>query len=217
MRRLPRRPQRLGATLEAQGLGGGHIPMQGWYAPSLAAPEEASVARWPQDEVVRLLQTGTSSQGSVLGPMADVVLNSTQHLSVSDLRAMANYLQALPAQPVPRERAEPVPPALLARGESLYQSHCVDCHGQSGEGAPDAYPPLAGNRALGMASAANVVRVVLGGGFAPATAGHPRPYGMPPFAHVLSDEDVAAVVSYLRQTWGGGAGPVSPLEVQRLR
>jgi mono/diheme cytochrome c family protein len=58
---------------------------------------------------------------------------------------------------------------------------------------------------------------VLGGGFAPATAGNPRPFGMPPFATVLSDRDVAAVLSHIRSSWGNNAGAVSELAVAQQR
>ncbi|HBF49155.1 MAG TPA: alcohol dehydrogenase, partial [Massilia sp.] len=58
------------------------------------------------------------------------------------------------------------------------------CHGERGEGLGP-YPALAGNRALTLEEPVNAIRVVLNGGFAPATAGNPRPYGMPPFSHVL--------------------------------
>jgi mono/diheme cytochrome c family protein len=63
----------------------------------------------------------------------------------------------------------------------------------------------------------NLVQVVLAGGFAPATAGNPRPYGMPPFATVLGDDDVAAVLSHVRRSWGNQAAPVSELTVSRQR
>ena len=54
-------------------------------------------------------------------------------------------------------------------------------------------------------------------GFPPATRGHPRPFGMPPFATVLSDADVAAVISYIRGAWGNRAAPVSELAVAQQR
>jgi mono/diheme cytochrome c family protein len=68
-----------------------------------------------------------------------------------------------------------------------------------------------------LASPVNVIKVVLGGGFGPATAAHPRPYGMPPYATLLSDAEIAAVVSYVRGSWGHRAAPVSALEVNRQR
>ncbi len=68
-----------------------------------------------------------------------------------------------------------------------------------------------------MDEAANPIRIVLNGGFAPGTAGNPRPYGMPAYGPLLSDGEVAAVVSYLRASWGNQAGAVSALDVNRYR
>ncbi|WP_428419873.1 c-type cytochrome [Methylibium sp.] len=200
-------------------LGGGLIPVQNWYAPSLLSADEAGVAEWATQEVVDLLKTGRSARGSVMGPMAEVVLRSTQHLSDADLRAMAVFLQSLPQRPArPREASTAyVAASPTSRGGKLYEQHCAQCHGAAGEGAPGLYPPLAGNRAVTMDSAANLVRIVHGGGYLPATAGNPRPFGMPPFAHVLDEADTAAVVSYVRGAWGNDAPPVTPLEVLRLR
>jgi mono/diheme cytochrome c family protein len=64
---------------------------------------------------------------------------------------------------------------------------------------------------------ANLIRIVLSGGFLPATQGNPRPYGMPPFSHVMNDADIAAVLSYVRASWGNDAPAVSALEVQQYR
>ena len=52
---------------------------------------------------------------------------------------------------------------------------------------------------------------------APATAGNPRPYGMPPFMLVLSDSEIANLLTYLRSAWGHQAGEVSALDVNRAR
>ena len=80
-----------------------------------------------------------------------------------------------------------------------------------------AYPALARNRAVLLGSTANLVHIVLEGGFPPSTAGNPRPFGMPPFATVLSDNEVAALLTFLRASWGNQAAPVSALEVSRFR
>jgi mono/diheme cytochrome c family protein len=102
-------------------------------------------------------------------------------------------------------------------GRQRYEQHCAQCHGERGEGAGLAYPPLAGNRAVTMASTANLVQVVLHGGFTPATAGNPRPYGMPPFVLSLNDREIAAVLTYVRGAWGNQAASVSEFDVSRLR
>ena len=82
---------------------------------------------------------------------------------------------------------------------------------------PGAYPALAGNRAVTMRSPANLVHIVLQGGFAPSTVGNPRPFGMPPFATTLGNDDVADVLSYIRSAWGNRGTPVSAFDVNRFR
>jgi len=212
----------LGASTSAPGqreFAGGMIPVLNWYAPSLHDDAEGGVAAGALNEVVSLLKTGVSPRGSALGPMAEVVSSSTQHWSDADLRAVAVFLQSLPRDKVPVSARAEVR-VDLSKGRKLYERHCADCHGAQGEGAkaesavsnveqggPWAYPPLAGNRAVTMGSAVNLVRVVRSGGFAPSTAGHPRPYGMPPFD--LNNDDMAAVISYIRTSWGNQAAPIS--------
>ena len=207
----------LGATTDARAFSGGLIPVQNWYAPALNAAHEAGVQQWPVEDVVALLKTGVAPHGSVLGPMAEVVFRSTQYLTDADARAMATYLQALPPQPGHPAPAAAPPAAALARGGKVYEQQCAQCHGEQGQGQPGAFPPLAGNRAVQLADPTNVLRVVLQGGYLPATAGNPRPHGMPPFQHLLSDEDVAAVATYVRSSWGNQAGGVGTIEVYRAR
>ncbi len=67
-----------------------------------------------------------------------------------------------------------------------------------------------------LASPLNVIRSVLDGGFTPVTAQNPRPYGMPPFAHALSSEEIALLVTYIRNSWGNRASPVSAVQVERI-
>jgi mono/diheme cytochrome c family protein len=55
------------------------------------------------------------------------------------------------------------------------------------------------------------------GGYPPSTQGNPRPYGMPPFANVMTDEEVAAVVSYVRNAWGNQGSMVTAAQVSRYR
>ncbi|BEP66529.1 MULTISPECIES: cytochrome c [unclassified Variovorax] len=213
----------LGATETKLGLSGGLIAVENWYAPSLADPHEAGVADWPAADVVALLKSGTSPRGSVMGPMADVVFRSTQYLSDADLGAMAIYLKDLPEavkQDAPEATKAPVAPlrrdaGAMVRGAKIYDQRCAYCHGDQGQGAAGAYPPLAGNRAVTMARPTNLIQVVAHGGFLPATAGNPRPYGMPPFGHALDATEVAEVLTYIRGSWGNNAAPVTQLDTMR--
>jgi mono/diheme cytochrome c family protein len=216
----------LGATASA-GFGGGLMPRRNWYAPALTRADEASVADWPLPEIVQWLREGRAPRGQATGPMAEVVVRSTQHLPQEDLLAMAVYLKSLPVQPAtPAPRFTPAAPERLQQGQRLYAQHCADCHGQTGAGGvlaegPRAgqrvVPPLAGNRLLVMNPSANLVRAIALGGFGAVTTAHPQPFGMPPFAHVLSDAQIADVVTWLRHNEAVPAPPLSALEVARWR
>ena len=210
----------LGAIRAQAGAAGGVI--HNWYAPALNAAAEAGVAASPEEEVVALLRTGINQSAVTLGPMAEVVYNSLQHLRDEDLRAMAIYLRSLnaPASPQPaaasRQSAETRMVA-NARGARDYADHCAGCHGQHGEGRAPATRALAGNRDVTMTPAMNVIRIVLQGGYAPGTVGNPQPFGMPPFGGTLSDERIADLVSYIRSAWGNDAPAVAGHEVARQR
>jgi mono/diheme cytochrome c family protein len=207
-----------GAMVTDPFLAGGLIPVQNWYAPDLSMGPEGGLAGWSEADVVALLKTGRSSKGSALGPMAEVVLKSTQHLTDDDLAAIATYLKTLPPRAPVRQRGNAVDAAQVAQaGQKVYAQHCADCHGADGRGKGDAYPPLDGNVSVTEPTGINAIRVVLSGGFAPATASHPRPYSMPPFAQVLTDDDAAAVVTYIRHAWSNRASSVSPNDVRAYR
>lgn len=212
-----------GATDGPLDLRGGALAGQGWWAPALDVAAEAGVADWALADIVQLLRSGQARGATVAGPMAMVVKNSTQHLNDADLLAMATYLQALPQrQPPPRTAlgagdAPDAPDAhQQALGARLYGAQCAACHGAQGEGRAG-MPALAGNRAVVMEPAVNVVRVVLGGGYGPSTAAIPQPHGMPPFGTLLGDADIAAVVNHLRRAWGHSASTVTALDVNRQR
>lgn len=195
---------------------GGQMPGGSWHAPSLASPDEGGVQRWAPDQVVRLLKDGVSGNAGVSGPMADVVFHATQHLTREDLTAMAGYLASIRIVPVDRPEARPADTEVMAQGETLYAEHCAGCHGRQGQGAAGLYPALAGNRAVTLPAHHNLVQLIRHGGFAPATGGNPRPFGMPPYGPLLDAHEIAAVATFLRQSWGHRAAPVSPLDVLRV-
>ncbi len=212
----------LGATDQNAKLAGGLIPVQNWYAPALNSGSELGLGSWSTGELVQYLKTGVSLRGAAYGPMSDVVFHSLQHLSDGDLGAIATYLrsQSEKTSPSDRQRVE-VSPELAAelvdQGRQIYVNHCAACHQLDGRGSGLQYPPLAGNPSIAMQPGTNAIRIVLLGGFQPGTKGNPRPYSMPPFAQLLNDHDVAAVVSYIRQAWGNKAPAVSPAVVGRFR
>ncbi|MCC7041913.1 MAG: cytochrome c [Burkholderiales bacterium] len=198
---------RWGAPADA--LTGGVIPGQGWYAPSLHPAASGSRV----EDTVALLRTGRNAHGSVTGPMANVVRESTQFWTDADLRAAADYLASL--APAAKAGAAPSTVAndVIAQGERVYVERCADCHGRDGRGAAGAYPPLAGNPTVQASNADNLVQILRHGTFGPTTRAVPRPYGMPPAD--LDDVQAAALLSYIRQAWGNAAPGVMPVDVAR--
>jgi mono/diheme cytochrome c family protein len=166
---------------------------------------------------VRLLQNGVSDHAGVSGPMAQVVYSSTQHLSAQDLNAMVEYLASIPVRGTDKQEVARASSGVMDRGAKVYKQHCASCHGDKGQGVPSIYPALAGNRAVLLDSPNNLVQIIRMGGFLPGTAGNPQPFGMPPFAQVLSNEDVAAVTTYVRQSWGNSAPAASTFDVHRAK
>ena len=207
----------LGATRLNAEFAGGLMPDEAWYAPSLASPNEAGLQRWPRDQAVKLLKSGVSAHASVSGPMADVVFNSTQYLTVQDLTAMVEYLANIRERENDTSKAPQAASEALGRGAKVYEQQCESCHGNKGQGVPDIYPALAGNRAVLLEHPNNLVQIIRKGGFLPTTAGNPQPFGMPPFGQVLSDEDIAAVTTFIRQAWGNAAPGVSTLDVHKIK
>jgi mono/diheme cytochrome c family protein len=152
--------------------------------------------------------------------MAEVTHNSLQYLTADDATAMAVFLKSLlelnpeDAHAIP---ATPPSASLQGLGRTTYENRCAACHRSDGQGMPPAYPPLAGNPSIEMEVSVNPLRMVLNGGYPPETFDNPRPYGMPPFAQVLSDDEVAAVVTYIRVSWGNHGLPVTPREANAMR
>jgi len=210
----------LGGSKESKEFEGGMIPNQNWYAPSLTSNREAGLGDWSLKDIGDLLQVGVSQRATVYGPMAEVVYNSLQYMNDEDTAAMAVYLKALPkrdADAPPPSSARLVEPAVMEGGQKIYLKQCAMCHHSEGKGYPPHYPPLAGNQSITMASPVNSIRMVLNGGYAPGTRKNPRPHGMPPFAHLLKDEEVAAVVTYIRVAWNNTGTPVTTTQVNDLR
>lgn len=218
----------LGANGGGQDLSGAELAMTNWYAPSLVSQEEAGLAHLQASQVQALLRSGVADKAAVFGPMAEVVANSLQYLSEADIRAMSSYLQALPQSkagvPDRLDQALAAPTVgkqemarIMAQGGSLYKTHCSDCHAEDGSGVAAIYPALKANRNLQMQNVANPLRIILAGGFAPTTKINPRPYGMPPFGPVLSDDEVALVLTYIRNAWGNQGSVVFAAGVNPYR
>ena len=106
------------------------MPGGEWYAPSLLPTEPEGASPQSQANLITLLQTGISPGRVISGPMAEVVMSSTQHLSSTDLKAIASYLTSLPPDaqhpPLPATpRLSPPPTKTTLAGGTLYDKHCA--------------------------------------------------------------------------------------------
>lgn len=181
-----------------------------WYAPPL---HQAALSRFAPDTLADYLRGGAASGRTAYGRMADVIAANLQHLTPDDALAMERYLRQLPA---PRAQAStPLRSASASRnGHALYTKHCADCHGERGEGEAGKYPSLAASSAVTAPDPVNLVRLIQFGAVAPSTPLAPQPYTMPPFAGVLTAEEIAAIANALREDAGVAAMPVTANEVQ---
>jgi mono/diheme cytochrome c family protein len=103
-------------------------------------------------------------------------------------------------------------------GTAIHEDRCAICHESSGEGIPGTFPPLARNPHVTANDASAAIVAVLNGMLVDITVrGHRYVGGMPGWRNWLSDADVAAVVTYIRTSWGNHAPAVSPAQVARIR
>lgn len=177
---------------------------------------------WTVPDTVELLKTGQNRFATASGSMTDVILHSTQNLHDDDLVAIAGYLKSLPsdkphaAAPPPLASAEPPARIYTTRGGLGYLQFCSDCHRPDGSGLKAVFPGLAGNPTVADQDAATLVHIMLTGWKTVATAAHPRVYTMPAFAR-LGDREIAEILSFVRESWGSGAGPVTEKDVAAAR
>ena len=184
---------------------------------------------WTVPDTVEMLKTGQNRFATASGSMTDVILHSTQHVSDPDLVAIATYLKSLPtdqprpAVPPPVAAASAAsavsePPARLftSAGGLGYTQFCTDCHRPSGGGVKGVFPALAGNPTVAAKDPATLIHITLTGWKTASTGAHPRVYTMPSFAR-LSDAEIAQILSFVRESWGQGAGAVAEAEVAEAR
>jgi mono/diheme cytochrome c family protein len=192
-----------------------------WSTANLT-PAPSGLGAWSLDDIAAYLKTGHNSRAAAFGPMGTVIANSTSHLTDADGHAIAVYLKSLPP-------ATPGAPAKVAdeklkAGEIVYTARCGDCHLPTGLGVPrvgnadasKAAPSLAGNAALQAPDPATLINVILYGAHEAAVAEGSWPM-MSGFelSVGLDDEQIAALCTYVRSSWGNRAGAVDAAAVAR--
>ena len=186
-----------------------------WSAPDLTGSARG-LGLWPAVELSAYLATGRNAFLESFGPMNEVIMNSTRHLDGDDIEAMATYLKALPAG---EEPIAAVPDGVtMGRGRTVYNLHCGTCHLPTGEGDPEMGPKL--NNASLVVQAENPASLINAILYSPEA-----PEGLPPkwrkpmeeFQYLLDDEEVAAVATFVRNSWNNRAGVVTPAQVAEQR
>jgi mono/diheme cytochrome c family protein len=191
--------------------------LQGWFAPDITSDKRIGLGAWSADDIVEYLKTGANQYTSASGPMAEEISDSTSHWTTQDLHAAATYLLDQPGsnESPPKALAENDP--VMQAGASIYADECSACHTKTGKGIARLLPALKGSPFVQQTNPDSLLHVVLVGTRAVATDAAPTAAAMPAFGWKLSDEQVASVVTYIRNAWGNAAPPVEAGSVQSMR
>ena len=215
---------RLGAEVAGEALRGGAYlgrvgegAYQTWSAPDITS-SNIGLSLWSHDELTDYLQSGRNDFLDVTGPMIEVVVHSTRHLDKSDIDAMATYLQSMPGEDR-ADAAEP-DPSVMGRGRTVYNLHCGTCHLPTGLGDTEMGPKLnRGSLVVQSGNPASMINAILYGPKVPDFEDLPKRWRVPmgEFRYELDDDEVAAVATYIRNSWDNRAGLVTPDQVARQR
>jgi mono/diheme cytochrome c family protein len=205
----------VGGPKDSEHLQGNSI--QHWLAPSLTNDTQAGLGSWSVDDIVQYLQTGRNLHAAASGPMGEVVDISTSKMTELDLRAIATYLKergsAGPQPPAPLSASD----ARMGAGQAVYVDNCSTCHARSGMGVAEMFPALAGAPSVRQDNPATTIRVIITGTQVVSTGAAPTGPAMPSFGWRLSDQQIADVVTYLRNNWGNAAPAISASQVSDIR
>jgi mono/diheme cytochrome c family protein len=190
-------------------------PLDNWVAPDLTGNERTGLGAWSIDDIAEYLHTGRNRHAGAGGAMAEVITYSTSLLSDPDLRAMAVYLKSRTASP--EVAAARVDSGAMRRGAAIYSDACASCHLENGVGQPRYFPPLGPNAMLQQADPIGLEHLILAGGRIGTGPTRPSPLTMPSFAWKLTDEEIADVSTFIRNSWGNRAEPVSASDVRDAR
>jgi mono/diheme cytochrome c family protein len=208
----------LGAEDKRQYLGGGEA--EGWYVPALNA-RSLSPLPWTVEQLTAYLGTGLARDHAIAaGPMQGVV-NSVSNADEKDVQAIAIYIKSVLGTPSPEQQARArsavqraalgslaavrptTPPStskdeenLMALGETVYAGACAGCHDAGRQDSSGGALPLPLAIAVYEPDLRNLVHIIREGIYPPSGQ---RGRWMPGFADPLTDEQLIALVSYVRR------------------
>jgi len=191
--------------------------LQGWFAPDITDDLRRGLGAWSVDDIAAYLKSGHNKMSAATGPMSETLNLSTSRMSDTDLRAIAVYLKDQKGRG--KEVVERVDPASapMKAGAQIYADECAGCHGANGNGIAGLFPTLNGSPVVQQTDPTTLAHVVLRGARSVSTAQAPTGAAMPEFAWVLSNNQIADVLTYIRNAWGNSAPPVSADEIRKKR
>ena len=184
-----------------------------WAAVDLT-PGSHGLKGWSARDITDYLLRGKNSHTVVHGPMTEVY-ESTRQLTRPDAVAIATYLRG--TKPSSARLDWSFARSRIRQGEIVYTVHCGTCHLPSGAGDKILGVPLAQNAIVQAEDPSSLINVILYGPDLPPPPFASNRTTMKSFGKRLSDEDVAAVATYLRSSFGNNAPQVSPEQVQLQR
>lgn len=190
-----------------------------WYSANLTGGDIDGLGRWSQAELAQYLATGRNKYATAAGTMQEKVTSSTSRMTGADRAAIAAYFKSLPARPHAQSAAPDS--RQMASGQVVFVQHCQVCHQPPGKpdqtaGGLPPYPRLAGDTLVLGHDPTTVLHIILGGAESPVTANERTTFSMPAFP-TLSDQQIADVATYIRNSWGNHAAPATKDAVTHLR
>lgn len=205
----------LGGDRKDQALQG--YSLQGWFAPNITNDPGRGLGNWSSADLVAYLKTGHNRFAGASGPMAEEVVHASSAMTDSDLSAIATYLESKPGGSAAAAKPLPAASAVMASGAAIYEDLCSACHRRDGSGVPFLIPDLSHSASVQSREATSLLHVVLEGAQTAATSDEPTGPSMPAFGWQLDDKQVAAVTTYLRNSWGHAAPATTAADVARAR
>ena len=191
--------------------------LQGWFAPNITNDKRRGIGDWSIEDIVTYLKTGHNQTAAASGPMSEEVSDSSAKITDADLRAVAVYLKDQPGQGHEDDAPASIEEAVMKTGAAIYADECSACHTKKGTGIPGLFPALRGSPSVQSEEPTSVIHVILRGARSAATDGAPTAPAMPAFSWLLSDREVAAVATYVRNAWGNTAPAVTAGQVSGER
>jgi mono/diheme cytochrome c family protein len=191
--------------------------IEGWNAYNISSDAKHGIGAWDEQALVSYMRTGSApGYGVASGPMAEVIENSLQYLSTTDLEAIAVYLKSSPARNEGVARPEPIVQVNAkfqsGLGQKVFLDACAACHRPDGYGNQTPVATLLGLKTVNDPGAHNLIGVILHGH--PATRVEQL---MPSFGKVYNDQEIAAVSTYILQRFGATGSTVAPRAITERR